>query len=142
MDTVGGIEIKQQIVMLGQMIEALAARGNLVLSMPRQETGASVLSLRGNYNDETSRTGAQVRALLRSRRLRDELFGSDLFADPAWDMLLDLIAARLEHAQVSVSSLCIAASVPPTTALRWLRQLTDRGWYSARQTPKTAAASS
>jgi DNA-binding MarR family transcriptional regulator len=26
-----------------------------------------------------------------------------------------------------VSSLCIAAAVPPTTALRWIRQLTDRG---------------
>lgn len=69
----------------------------------------------------------QVRAVLRARRLRDQLVASDLFADPAWDILLDLMAARLEGSQVSVSSLCIAAAVPPTTALRWIRQLTDRG---------------
>lgn len=32
-----------------------------------------------------------VRAVLRARRLRDEHFPSDLFADPAWDILLDLL---------------------------------------------------
>ncbi|MBB6123202.1 winged helix DNA-binding protein [Sphingobium subterraneum] len=69
----------------------------------------------------------QVRALLRARRLRDHIFSSELFADPAWDIMLDLMAAQLEGTQVSVSSLCIAAAVPPTTALRWIRQLTDRG---------------
>jgi len=72
-------------------------------------------------------SASQVRAVLRTRRLRDHLFSSDLFADPAWDILLDLMAARLEGARVSVSSLCIAAAVPPTTALRWIRQLTERG---------------
>lgn len=40
-------------------------------------------------------------------------------------MLLDLLAANLEGAKVSVSSLCIAASVPPTTALRWIKSMTD-----------------
>ena len=40
-------------------------------------------------------------------------------------MLLDLMAARLENIQVSVSSLCIAASVPPTTALRWIKTMTE-----------------
>ncbi|KAK0360107.1 hypothetical protein LTR94_028604, partial [Friedmanniomyces endolithicus] len=44
--------------------------------------------------------------------------------DPAWDMLLDLFAAALEGTQVSVSSLCIAAAVAPTTALRWIGKLT------------------
>lgn len=72
-------------------------------------------------------TAAMVRALLRTRRLRDHIVAADLFADPAWDILLDLMAARLEGKSVSVSSLCIAAAVPPTTALRWIRQLTDRG---------------
>lgn len=70
-------------------------------------------------------TAAQVRAVLRMRRLREQIFPTGLFADPAWDILLDLMAARLEKNQVSVSSLCIAAAVPPTTALRWIRHLTD-----------------
>lgn len=69
----------------------------------------------------------QVRAIIRARRLREQYFGFELFADPAWDMLLDLFAARLEKQRVAVSSLCIAAAVPPTTALRWIKTLTDLG---------------
>ena len=68
-----------------------------------------------------------VRAIIRARRLREQFFGPDLFADPAWDILLDLFAARLEQQRVAVSSLCIAAAVPATTALRWIKTLTDTG---------------
>lgn len=68
-----------------------------------------------------------IRDIIRARRLRDELFGGGLFADPAWDMLLDLMAARIERREVAVSSLCIAAAVPATTALRWIKQLTEAG---------------
>jgi hypothetical protein len=70
-----------------------------------------------------------VRAMIRLRRQRDALFPADLFADPAWDMMLDLMAARIERLKVAVSSLCIAAAVPPTTALRWIRTLTDLGIF-------------
>jgi DNA-binding MarR family transcriptional regulator len=68
-----------------------------------------------------------IRRLIRARRLREQYLPGDLFADPAWDMLLDLMAARLEDNRVAVSSLCIAAAVPATTALRWIKALTDRG---------------
>lgn len=68
-----------------------------------------------------------VRRIIRQRQLRARFFEGDLFADPAWDMLLDLTAARAEHARVSVTSLCIASSVPPSTALRWIGQMTDAG---------------
>ena len=74
-------------------------------------------------------TAEVVRRTLRVRRMRDQFFDSSLFADPAWDMLLDLMAAELEDAQVAVSSLCIAASVPPTTALRWIKAMTDHGLF-------------
>jgi DNA-binding MarR family transcriptional regulator len=74
-------------------------------------------------------TPEEIRKILRLRRLRDRFFDPSLFADPAWDMLLDLMAARLERAQVAVSSLCIAASVPPTTALRWIKAMTDHALF-------------
>ncbi len=76
-----------------------------------------------------------IRDLLRVRRQRDQFLPADLFADPAWDMMLDLMVARLTDEQVSVSSLCIAAAVPPTTALRWIRQLTDRGLFLRQADP-------
>lgn len=72
---------------------------------------------------------ASIRAVVRARRLRDHFFRSDLFSDPAWDMMLDLLAARLEGQRVAVSSLCIAAAVPPTTALRWIKTLCDDGIF-------------
>ena len=68
-----------------------------------------------------------IRRIIRQRQLRARFFDGDLFADPAWDMLLDLTAARAEHARVSVTSLCIASGVPPTTALRWIGQMTEAG---------------
>ncbi len=68
-----------------------------------------------------------VRRIIRQRQLRARFFDAELFADPAWDMLLDLTAARAEHSRVSVTSLCIASGVPPTTALRWIGQMAETG---------------
>jgi hypothetical protein len=68
-----------------------------------------------------------VRRIIRQRQLRSRFFDRELFADPAWDILLDLTAARAEHARVSVTSACIASGVPPTTALRWIGQMTEAG---------------
>lgn len=68
-----------------------------------------------------------VRQIIRQRQMRARYFDAGLFADPAWDILLDLTAAQAEGNRVSVTSLCIAAGVPPTTALRWIAQMTDAG---------------
>jgi hypothetical protein len=76
-----------------------------------------------------------IRAVIRSRRVRDQYFHADLFADPAWDMLLDLAAARLEGKKVAVSSLCIAAAVPATTALRWIKAMTDQRLFVREADP-------
>jgi hypothetical protein len=77
----------------------------------------------------------EVRAMLRLRRLRNNYFSADLFADPAWDMLLDLTAAQLEGEKVAVSSLCIAAAVPATTALRWIKTMCDAKLFERHADP-------
>lgn len=76
-----------------------------------------------------------VRALLKLRRNRDRFFGEDIFADPAWDILLELYAAALAQLRMSVTSLCAAAAVPATTALRWINQLEERGLITRRPDP-------
>ncbi|MFM9852355.1 MAG: MarR family transcriptional regulator [Sphingomonadaceae bacterium] len=76
-----------------------------------------------------------IRRLIRLRRMRESYFDAALFADPAWDMLLDLMAARIEEDRVAVSSLCIAAAVPPTTALRWIKAMTDNGLLERHADP-------
>jgi DNA-binding MarR family transcriptional regulator len=76
-----------------------------------------------------------VRQVIRARRLRARFFDEELFADPAWDMLLDLLQAEIAQHRVPVSSLCIAAAVPPTTALRWIKTMTDVGLFKRRADP-------
>jgi DNA-binding MarR family transcriptional regulator len=76
-----------------------------------------------------------VRQVIRARRLRARYFDEELFADPAWDMLLDLLQAEIAQHRVPVSSLCIAAAVPATTALRWIKTMTDAGLFRRRADP-------
>ena len=76
-----------------------------------------------------------VRQVIRARRIRARFFDEELFADPAWDMLLDLLQAEIAQHRVPVSSLCIAAAVPPTTALRWIKTMTDAGLFLRRSDP-------
>jgi DNA-binding MarR family transcriptional regulator len=76
-----------------------------------------------------------VRSVIRARRLRARYFSEELFADPAWDMLLDLLQAEISHLRVPVSSLCIAAAVPATTALRWLKAMVSQGLFLRRADP-------
>ncbi len=80
-------------------------------------------------------TPQEIRTVIRARRLRAQYFAEELFADPAWDMLLDLFASYLEGRRVSVSSLCIAAAVPPTTALRWIGTLHEAGLFERHADP-------
>lgn len=85
-----------------------------------------------------SLTPETLREIIRLRRQRERYFDNGLFADPAWDILLDLKAAQLEKQMVSVSSLCIAAAVPPTTALRWISAMTESGMLIRQQDPVDA----
>lgn len=76
-----------------------------------------------------------VRRVIRARRLRARYFSEELFADPAWDMMLDLLQAEIAQLRVPVSSLCIAAAVPATTALRWLKTMVAQGVFLRRADP-------
>jgi DNA-binding MarR family transcriptional regulator len=76
-----------------------------------------------------------VRSVIRARRLRARYFAEELFADPAWDMLLDLLQAEIAQLRVPVSSLCIAAAVPATTALRYLKTMVSNGIFVRRADP-------
>lgn len=88
---------------------------------PRERAGADFLKL--------------AKRAYRCRRQREVLFGSQLFADPAWDVLLDLFIAAQENRRVSVKSACVAASVPSTTALRYIGQLVEQGLVERQAHP-------
>ncbi|HEY1124787.1 MAG TPA: winged helix DNA-binding protein [Sphingobium sp.] len=144
-------QLSEEVRRLATMVERLALPGetnghvkpSIETPSPfRMETiagdhGAERMQARidGATVNAVATTHGEIKSLLRARRMREQFLPADLFADPAWDMILDLMAARLAGQRVSVSSLCIAAAVPPTTALRWIRQLTDRGVFSRIDDP-------
>ena len=110
-------QISQEVRRIASALERISA----------DDTKSEDAPARAGEDAARSVDAGAVRAIIRARRLRDQFFGPDLFADPAWDILLDLYAAHLEKQRVAVSSLCIAAAVPATTALRWIKTLTDIG---------------
>jgi predicted transcriptional regulator len=73
-----------------------------------------------------------LRRVIKQRAYRATYFPDGLFADPAWDMLLDLAAAQAEFRQVSITSLCLASGVPGTTALRYVELLISTGLCARR----------
>lgn len=77
-------------------------------------------------------TEQKVRQVLKARRIREQQLGADLFTDPAWDILLEALAAELGQKQNSVSDLVDATSVPRSTALRWIKKLEEDGWLERK----------
>lgn len=75
------------------------------------------------------------------RRRRAKHFPESLFGEPAWDMLLDLYIAAEAGMDIPVTSACIAADVPATTALRWLQVLEAHGLVERRADPRDARRS-
>lgn len=125
---------KGEAPVLQQLSEEVGRIANILANLSEAEAGHETIE--PQHGDERTITAASVRAIIRARRLRDRYFPSEMFADPAWDMLLDLMAARLDRQRVAVSSLCIAAAVPATTALRWIKTLTDQGLFVRTADPQ------
>ena len=70
-------------------------------------------------------TEDRIAEIVRLRRKRAELFGEELFSDPAWDILLALYAASLAGSITTFDQLSTVA--PPSTLARWLAVLQERG---------------
>lgn len=71
-------------------------------------------------------------SLVAARRERNRRFANaaKLFADPAWDILVDLLDSGMRGIPVSVTGACVASGVPLTTALRYIRLLEQEGLIS------------
>ena len=144
-----GEEDRVALLRLSQQVEAIAHSLDRMGHAPVSEAPLSQASAFSEFRRDyhapepaaqsasgTVRTGHAplpdphaVRQIIANRQSRSRFFDPALFGDPAWDMLLDLTAAHSEGARVSVTSLCIAAAVPATTALRWITQMVESGIF-------------
>ena len=83
--------------------------------------------------------GDIARKVFADRRRRSEIAGtSDLFGEPAWDILLGLFIARCEGRRLSVAAVCAGAGAPESTALRWITILEKRGMIVREGEPERA----
>ncbi len=144
-----GEEDRVALMRLSQQVEAIAHSLDRMNHAPISDAPLSQASAFSEFRRDyhapdpavqsasgTARTGHAplpdphaVRQIIANRQSRSRFFDPALFGDPAWDMLLDLTAAHSEGARVSVTSLCIAAAVPATTALRWITQMVESGIF-------------
>lgn len=122
------------------LLEGLIQEARTLVSNLRQAHAAAYALGNAEERERSSttsplhRSAFGVRMMLRLRNTRALIFGTtDLFQDPAWDILLDLYAADLEGRPVSISSACIASMVPPSTALRWIKVLEKHGLVTRGQ---------
>ena len=99
-------------------------------SLPSSPPNASIIRICRDAEQDRGRpqiTESDLQKLIDARRLRVKFFDQSLFADPAWDILLDLYRAHLAQQRICVTSVCFGAGVPVSTALRWLNALEERG---------------
>lgn len=101
---------------------------------PKSAANDQQYPVTGTLGQTTSST-ILAKRIIKLRRRRETLLGNALFADPAWDMLLDLLVAEDEDRAISVTSLCIAAAVPVTTAQRWITVLAESGLITRKPHP-------
>jgi DNA-binding MarR family transcriptional regulator len=94
-----------------------------------RRAGLMMMPRQGVDNTPPDRLAMFARFILTMRRSRESALPLIEFGEPAWDMLLDLYVQHVEGHKVSVSSLCTAAAVPTTTALRWIDAMAGAGHF-------------
>ena len=93
-----------------------------------EDMGRALVTSAGR--DDGAAQGDTLRTLELLQRLqesRSSIFGEAVMPEPAWEMLAELMRARLMGQQLSVTSLALASQSPMTTALRRIDDLIQGG---------------
>lgn len=76
----------------------------------------------------------RARQAFAERRRRVPIFGTGMFGEPAWDILLVLYIERHAHRH-SIGSLAKVAGTAPSTTLRWIEALESRDFVFRTEHP-------
>lgn len=143
-----GIEVHDQLVVTGSKCISLREQGLFDAPPPddmldeEMEHALDIVLKRLNGKRasllacERDRLVALAKDLYKSRRARDRYFGDMIdLGEPSWDLLIDLYIAGEGGKPISVSSACVAASVPTTTAMRRIEKLEKNGILERQPDP-------
>lgn len=115
----------------------LIATANSLLALARELEATAELEQEADFRTDVPfkftvkgdnpELGTKARQIYANRRRRPLVFGdASIFGEPVWDILLDLFVAAKDQKRVAVTSACIGAAVPATTALRWITVLEEK----------------
>jgi len=119
------------------------------VKLTREQLEQMLLAIRAEQENLGSETSGMVAAdasvslavkkaidLIEITKRRSRLVSAaNLFADPAWFILLDLLVRQHQGLKTSVSSACHASFSPVTTALRHIAILTERNIIQRQYDP-------
>lgn len=112
----------------GKGAQAMGTQGR---NLPSDQRKAASRRRRGGVGGKTlskAAAGDLALELLSWRRRREQLFGAQLFSEPVWDMMLDLLVHHEQGRLVNVTSLCVASMASFSTALRWIQAMEKEGF--------------
>lgn len=117
--------LTRRLLVLGNQVMSLARE--MAHSVPSAEAGVTAQNDPEALALDSDLWFLLAQEFYSERRRRKEFLPADLFGEPAWDIMLDLyVAAKLDK-RIAVTSACLGADVPVTTALRWLHLLEVKG---------------
>lgn len=116
-------ELKSEVQRLTQIIAKMSEEEEEVVPDPSETNQPPV-----RRATTTNLDIGMAKWLLDERDNRQSAFSSFKLDDTPWNILLDLYVAGRNHRLVSITSACIAARSPPTTALRSINALEEAGF--------------
>jgi CheY-like chemotaxis protein len=120
-DTAGARELQQ----IADTAKALAADMRRTIEQDSSRRDSSAAAGQPARPEETSlRT---LKLLQKLQEARSSIFGEAVMPEPAWEMLAELMRARLAGQHLSVTSLALSSKSPMTTALRRIEDLIQGG---------------
>jgi hypothetical protein len=113
---------------LGRTVSILAKAGrDLQVAVATVQRAAEAEELRALLRSSSPEFAAtQIRALIATRRLWHNAFELG-DSDPAWALLMELFATRLEGETATVDVLGWATDLEQATAARWIGRLESQG---------------
>jgi DNA-binding MarR family transcriptional regulator len=118
----GPSSLTRKLMLLGnQMMELASEIGREDNGELAPGTGFEAL------RDDSPAWQVAAQRLYDERKARSDFFPAMLFGEAAWDVLLDLYVAEKRNQLICITSACVAANAPATTALRWIGVLEEQG---------------
>jgi CheY-like chemotaxis protein/DNA-binding MarR family transcriptional regulator len=111
----------RELLQIADTAKALAADMRRTIE---QDSGRREAVAPAKAEDTSLRT---LKLLQKLQEARSSIFGEAVMPEPAWEMLAELMRARLAGQHLSVTSLALSSKSPMTTALRRIEDLIQGG---------------